>query len=290
MHILASINSAIQLCERELFVLRASESDVPGEMRIEDIGDMIMAEMKKVFTPSDEIEHTLRVLMWNGRLVLRIPEAGRRRPDAVSEFLIRFIVQYAFPESIGCLSNEQQCRIVWLIKRAIFMKQFRYHEKRRQCGVNIDLDPLYETYMERERDEVFILEASPAKSQPDIDIGFCHGRNEGLIQRFEVMIGSNSVPAECDLGSDINQFAEQLREHFNTDKDYCATNRLIEFLIRQCVGEVFAEHLGCKGKFTDPLMFLLAGILISHAQGRRDFLNYLVECRFDCRNRSIYGI
>ena len=51
MHILASINSAIQLCERELFVLRASESDVPGEMRIEDIGDMIMAEMKKEFTP-----------------------------------------------------------------------------------------------------------------------------------------------------------------------------------------------------------------------------------------------
>ena len=166
------------------------------------------------------------------------------------------------------------------------MKKFRYREVKVRVRDNMDSRPIYEIYMERERDEIFILEESPAQS--DIDIGLCHGRNEDLINRFNEIIRLNVVPMDCDLGPDINRFVKQLRVNAEMDKAYCATNRLIEYLIKQCVGIVFAECLGCEGGVKDPLLFLLLGYLRFHAQGMSDYLDYLVSHKFNCGNMSIY--
>ena len=285
---LSTINIEIQKCKSELreLINRGTWLGIPKD----DTIDGIMTQIKTIFNPTADTEAELRTLISNGRLVLRKPVKGRRPPDAASDFLIRFIVRYAFPASLGTLSKEHQCEIAWLLKKAIFMQHFRSKEKSRANGVDIDGYTIWEPYSEQEPDEIFILnEDSPQES--DTDIGLLHERNEDLIDRLGTIIATGIVTEPFDLGTDINQFAEQLRIHAKDDLEYCANNRLIEYLLNCfCIGSVFSERLGCKGKYKDPMLFLLSGLLMSRALGRRDYLERMVRNKFYRGQKSIWDL
>ena len=170
------------------------------------------------------------------------------------------------------------------------MQHFRSKEKSRANGVDINGYTIWEPYSEQEPDEIFILnEDSPQES--DTDIGLLHERNEDLIDRLGTIIATGIVTEPFDLGTDINQFAEQLRIHAKDDLEYCANNRLIEYLLNCfCIGSVFAERLGCEGKYKDPMLFLLSGLLMSHALGRKDYLERMVRNEFYRGQKYIWDL
>ena len=294
---LANIDSEIRCCERQLFALGAAEFSGVGVTSIIDMIHGTVEAIKAVCPLNDMDEKAVRYLILKGRSVLRVPETlSSRKPDAVSDFLIRFIVQYAFPDSIGRLTPEQRCNIVWLIKRAIFLYRLKNCEEKSAYETDLDGFLRYRTKTLNKTFEIFELEESLPAPQPDIEISICNERDvitengQSLTEKLIKMKKDAEVPRTINLRPDIEQFAIALRNNADGDKEYCATNRLVEFLIRVCVVDVFSKCLGCEETDKKPLLFLLAGILMSFVSGDRSYLDFLITRRFDCESFSICGM
>ena len=292
---LANIDSEIRCCERQLFALGAAEFSGVGVTSIIDMIHGTVEAIKEVCPLNDMDEKAVRYLILKGRSVLRVPETlSSRKPDAVSDFLIRFIVRYAFPDSIGLVTPKGRCRIVWLIKRAIFLYRLKNYEEKVAYGIDAGGFLLYETKALEETFEIFKLEESPLEPQPDISVcdkrDVITGDGRSLTERLIDMKEKAIVPWIIILRSDIERFAIFIRNCAKGDKEYCATNRLVEFLIKICVVDVFSKCLECEETDKKPLLCLLAGILMSFINNDRSYLNFMLQRRSDYESISICGM